>query len=163
MNLKLLSPNLIILLEEILKNQNICKLLTYNSENPFIEPNITNTSDLMFNKIFPFPFGLTTNTEEGVQLRVYYYNTILKHGEVIEDTKIFFDIVYSKTQKTILINDGTPKIRPLEIASELVSFLGNRAIDTAGKIHFEGIQQNMHVNEKFDCLRVIGNMMTIGR
>jgi hypothetical protein len=162
MNLKLLSPNLIILLKEVMKNQNICKLLTYNSENPFIEPDITDTNSLMFDKIFPFPFGLTTNTEEGTQLRIYYYKTRLKHNKVIEDTTIFFDIICSKTKNVWLINDGEPKIRPYEIASELITHLGKEPIGTVGKLNFEEAFP-IHLNEKFDAIRVVGKMMTIGR
>jgi hypothetical protein len=161
MNLKLLSPNLIILLKEVMKNQNICKLLTYNSENPFIEPDITDTNSLMFDKIFPFPFGLTTNTEEGTQLRIYYGRTKIKNN-IIEDTTIFFDIICSKSRNIWLINDGDAKVRPYEIASELVSYLSKEPIETVGKLYFDDVVP-FHVNEKFDSVRVTAKMMTIGR
>lgn len=162
MKLKLLSPNLILLLQEILKNQNLCKLINYNQSNPYIQPDLTNPNSLMLKKVFPFPFDTKVSTEEGTQLRVYYQDTIFKNNQVIEDSMIYFDIICSKSQNIWLINDGDPKIRPYEIMSELITHLSDRPIETLGVVKFKKFV-HVNVNDKFDCIRVIGDTFTIGR
>ena len=39
----------------IIDNQNLCKLLYYNSNTPLLEGDITNTHSLIMNNIYPFP------------------------------------------------------------------------------------------------------------
>lgn len=161
MKLKSLSSNLILLLQEILSNQELCKLIEHNTSNPYTEQDIE-TNQLMLKKVFPFPFNEEVKTQEGTQLRVYYPDIQIKGNQVIEKPLIFFDIICSKSNDIWLINDGQPKIRPYEIASELITHLSDRSIGTLGKVKFNRIP-HVYINEKFDCVRVIGEIMTIGK
>lgn len=159
MRLSLLSPNLNIVLSEILQNQKICKLLQY-VDNPYSQPDITNTNSLLFEKILPFPFDPNVKVAEGSQLRVYYGNVNLKNNTVIEQTIIHFDVICSKSKNVWLVK-GTAQTRPWEIASEIVTHF-DKSIGTLGKINFHRIVP-FYINSEFDGVRVIADMMTIGR
>lgn len=161
MKLGLLSPNLVLLLQEILANQKICKLINYDQKNPYSQPDIEPFS-LLLNKVFPFPFDPNSTTDEGTQLRVYYQDTNLKNNQIIEDTTIFFDIICAKTPNIWLMDDGESKIRPYEILSELVTHLSDRSIETLGKVRFKRFV-HVNVNKEFDCIRLIGDVFTIGK
>lgn len=160
MNLKLLSPNLNIILEEVLKNQKICKLLKYVND-PYSKPDIEDTDTLLFEKLYPFPFDPEVETNEGTQLRVYYGRIQLKNAQVIENSTVCFDIICSKS-KSVWLVEGYGETRMHEIASEIVSHFSKDSIGTLGKLTFSDIVP-FYINPKFDGIRVIGKMMTIGR
>lgn len=161
MKLKLMSPNLILLLQEILKNQNLCKLINYNVSNPYIQPNI-NGNSLMLSKVYPFPFSTTVETTEGTQLRVYYQDANFKTNQTISDSTIYFDIICSKSQSIWLINDGSPKIRPYEIMSHLVDHFSEKEIPKIGKLNFRRFI-HVNVNDKFDCIRIFADAKMVSR
>lgn len=157
--LSLLSPNLNIVLSELLKNQKICKLVKHIN-NPYNQPDIVNTqSELLFKRIFPFPFDPNATTEKGTQIRVYYGNINLKNN-VIEQSNIHIDIICSKSEDVWLVK-GHGQTRPYEIVSEILTYF-NRSIDTLGKLKFHRVVP-FYVNSEFDGIRIIAEMMTIGK
>jgi len=155
--LELLSPNLILILEELLKNRNLCKYLVYNTSNPLSGANITNTKTLLFKQLFPYPFYPLANQEDGSQLHVYYPSGKIEN-KVIGDTQIYFDIVVAKG--IWLINDGTnAQIRPYMIMKEIINILDDKSLLTVGSLHFSDFR-HIFINDKFDCLRLITPMTT---
>lgn len=155
--LELLSPNLVLILKEVLNIQNICKLLYYNQTNPLSQPNlILPANNLMFNLVFPYPFNPDVTIQDCSQLRIYYPSGQLKNNEIVGDINLIFDIIVAKN--LWLINDGDSKIRPYEIISELISYFSKNSINTVGRLHFERFN-HLTVNEKFDALRLIANMI----
>ncbi len=50
---------------KLISSQNLCKLLTYSSSDPLNEDDISDTTSLLFNKIFPTP--RLPDTAEDVQ------------------------------------------------------------------------------------------------
>src|SRR5665648_1134780 len=51
-----LNDNITTVLIKLTSNQNLCKLLYYNSYDPLSEVDINDTFSLVFDKIHPFPF-----------------------------------------------------------------------------------------------------------
>jgi len=156
-----LSKNLIILIQELLKNEKICKMVNYNVKNPFSEPSFKH-SDLMLKKIFPFPFNLSVDIDEGTQVRVYYSDVLFKNNQVIEDTRIIFDVICSKSVDIWTINDGEMKIRPYEIIKEIVNQFNNKSIKTLGEVRFKTTKQ-VYINDRFDSVRLFADIYTIGK
>lgn len=119
-----------ILGEYILKNQNLCKLLYYYPKNvefnynPFKEPDIKNTSDLMFEHIFPTP-----KLPEAIDKQKGYLTVTLTGGESVDKNTGFrkvnvqFDIIYHL--KAWAIKDG---FRPYFVASELDKMFNNQQL-----------------------------------
>lgn len=159
--LDLLSPNLALLLTTLLQNQNICKYLYYNTNNPLAEEDIADTSTLMFKNFLPTPFDPEIVTDDTSTLRVFYLRgDFTKEYPVGVETKVFFDIVVNK--QNWLINDGTPKVRPYEIMSEIVNLLDDQTIGTLGKLHFQNFA-HLAINLNFDGIRLTANMNTLRR
>lgn len=159
--LSLLSPNLVLILQQILSNQNICKYLVYNDINPLANPNITNPQGMLMKYVYPTPFDPnSTQNADTSSIRVFYlHGDLKKEYPVGENLKLLFDIVVAKTHW--LINDGkTSKVRPLEIMSELVNTLDNKVIGTVGKLHFLNFGY-MAVNNQFDAYRLVADMNLI--
>jgi hypothetical protein len=158
LKLELLSPNLVLLIDEILDNQNICKYLYYDDKNPLGQSTIADTSGLLLTKIFPYPFS-SVITEECTQLRLYYPDGEFDSIGKIEQSLVLFDIICHKN--LWLINDGTNSlIRPYEIMKELIN-LFDQSLSTVGKLKFKRFN-HLFVNDKFDCIRLMAEMMTIG-
>lgn len=154
--LSLLSPNLVLILTEILNNQKICKYLMYNDSNPLSNPDITNPYGMMLKYVFPTPFDPELQNDDTSSIRVFYlHGDLEKEYPVGENMKLLFDIVVAKVHW--LINDGQPKIRPLEIMSELVNSMDNKVIGTVGKLHFLNFGY-MAINNQFDGYRLVAEM-----
>lgn len=51
-----LNKNIEDVLLSTIENQALCKLLYYPQDDPFNEPIIEDTSVLLFNRIYPFPY-----------------------------------------------------------------------------------------------------------
>lgn len=156
---ELLSPNLLVILNQIIQNQNIAKYLYYDVTNPLEQPDIADTSVLNFNKVFPYPFDPELTTEDCSQIRVFYWDGAIKR--VIEETKVMFDIIVAK--KLWLINDNnTPAIRPYQIMSELVTTLDDKSIESVGRLHFNNFR-HVSVDQQFDAIRVLASMTTFNQ
>ena len=157
-----MSDNLIIIIDEILKQQELCKLIHYNEKFPFEQPNLTLPANHLIRtdeKVLPYMFDEKAVLEEQSQLRVYYPEFQFVNGQVVENTLIHFDIICAKTLWLINVG-GKGKIRPYEMIKYLVSHLYDRSIGTVGKLRFIGGQQ-LTVNEKFASIRVFADMMTL--
>jgi len=162
MKLDLLSPNLLLILNQIIRCQNLCKLIYYNQNNPLSQSDLTlPCNNLILTKIFPSPFNINTTLEDCVELRVYYLSGTFDSIGVVENIDIIFDIVCSKTKNLWLINDGSNSlIRPYEITKELIN-LFDQSLSTVGRLKFMRFN-HLYVNDKFDCIRLIANMLTLG-
>lgn len=159
MRLGFLSSNLVLILQEIVKNQNICKLLHYNTSTPLSSADITlPANNLILNKIFPYPFNQNVILEDCSQIRVYVPNGYLENNRIIENTDICFDIIVAKNL-WLINNNGQSLIRSYEIAKELVNIF-NKNVSTIGRLNFKKFI-HISVNDKFDCIRLISEMMTL--
>lgn len=109
-------------------------------------------------KIFPYPFDPEATTHDGSFIRVYYNTGEFNENEVIAESKMHIDIIVSKT--LWLIDDGrSRKIRPYDIAGQVVDLIGRRGIATT-KLKFEGYN-HLYINAKFDCIRLYAEYMSV--
>lgn len=153
----------------ILQNQNLCKLLYYypteidNNYNPYAEPDIENTSDLMFKHIFPMPKLPDVILDKQGYLAV----TVTGGREVDFNTgfrqvNLCFDIIFHLDAWTI--KNG---FRPYSVANELDKMFNNQnvSLPNVGKsqyygfrtkdysTYFYGIQliYSLYTNSNIDC------------
>lgn len=152
------SSNVIQILREVLKNQNICKYLYYSVSNPLSQSNIVDTKSLMFNNLFPYPFNPNINDKDITQLHVYYGKGNFEPHAILADTKLLMDIIIPST--LYLVNDGGETVRPYAIMSLLTDFFADRVIGSMGYIFFESFV-HLNINEKYDCVRLICNTKNI--
>ncbi|MDH6674432.1 hypothetical protein M2277_005124 [Paenibacillus sp. LBL] len=158
--LELLSPNLVQVLNQLIADKEIAKYLFYNQKNPLSQPDIAlPATNLMFKNIFPYPFDLTAAVADSTQIRVYYPNGELHNREIIQDSKIVFDIVVAKS--LWLVNDGAALLRPYEIMRNIVGLFSDKSVGTVGRINFSRFF-HLTVNDKFDAIRLEGNIITFG-
>lgn len=155
-----ISTNLTLILQEMVKNQNICKYLNYNQKNPLSQNNLTlPLNSLIMTKIFPYPFDVSTVDEDMSNVRVYYPKGDFTNNQVIENTDVFFDIIVAKN--LWLVNDGTSLIRPYEIMKEIYNDFQNKSVSTVGRLKFKRFI-HVPVNKSFDCVRLVAEMFTLG-
>lgn len=164
MSLKInnISSNLVLIMQEIVNNQTLCKYLNYNQSNPLTQANLTlPANSLIMTKVFPYPFDVKTEQIDISQLRIYYPKGDFGSNQVIENTDIWFDIVVAKSKELWLVNDGTALIRPYEIMKNIINHFDGKSVSTVGRLKFNRFY-HVSVNEKFDCVRLVAEMFTIG-
>lgn len=153
-----LSSNIPKIIIEVLKNQNLCKYLYYNDSKPLSQPNLNlPATNLIFNKVYPYPFDDKFTTEEGSYLRIYYGNGRF-NNKYVEDHNLLFDIVCSKTENIWLLNGAD--IRPYKIMEELINQLFNKDIDLGGKVVFSNFS-HIFFNDSFNGVRLFSKITNI--
>lgn len=135
-----LSINNIILLEEMLKNQRLLKLIEYNNKNPYSQPDIENTARLINNKIKPKPFT-EVPTDYQVEVTAFFPDGDLDHRVVLNSVVIFQVVVpdiYWLIEEESEHDTETicRKIRPYEIMSEIMEVFNEKSIKSVGKLKF---------------------------
>lgn len=158
--LDVLAPNLITILSEVMKVQDIAKYLTYNVDTPLMQPDV-DSSSLMFKVLYPFPFDMEANYEDCTQLRVYYPQGIFTENQQFAETSIYFDIIVARSL-WLVSNGEISSIRPYEIMRLIVNQFDKKSIDTLGRIEFLRFD-HLNVNEKYDCIRIQAEMVSMGR
>lgn len=116
-------------------------------------------NNLMLTKLYPYPFDPNATLEDQVHLRVYYPNGVFQNNEMVQETLIYFDIICAKS--LWLVNDGKSAIRPYEIMKLVVDQFHDKTISTLGVLHFDEFV-HLGVNDKFDAVRLVAEMTTVG-
>lgn len=154
----MLSPNLILIIDQILSNQEICKYLNYNKDNPLTQPDlILPAKNLFLKKIFPYEYNPNITMEDCTQLRIYYPSGRIIN-KAIEDVVVVFDIIVAKT--LWLVNDGKPLLRPYELLKLIYNEYQNKSISTVGVLSFRGWNY-INYNDKFNGIRFFSSMWTL--
>lgn len=133
-----------ILGEYILKNQNICKMLYYYSDdktpnfNPLTQPDIEDTNKLMLTHIFPIPKMPDATLEQ----KGYLVCTLTGGNSVDKNTgfrrvNIQFDIIYHL--KAWTVRGG---FRPYFVASEIDQMFNNQltTLPISGRPQYYGFR-----------------------
>lgn len=163
MKFDLLSRNAIVLLEEIISDQTLAKLISENSSKPLDAKDIQNTGALIMENVFPIPYNNEVPQEQKVELRVFFPNGMLQNKEVL-NTDIHFQIVMHRDLWLIQSKgkDGKYKkrVRPYDIMDRLVSLYEDRSIGTLGKLKFEGYTYS-HIDKDYGMYTLVASMMTL--
>jgi len=160
MKLEYLSDNLVIILQEVMKQQNLCKLIKYNQSNPLEQTDLVlPASDLLMSSLFPYSADDEVTIDNCVQLRCWVYTGKFE-GADISINDVFLDIVLAKDLFLITINNK-PQLRPYEIMKELIKTFDRISISTLGKLHFINWYQLSSIGSNFITFRIRAEMMML--
>lgn len=183
MKLESMSTQLLNILFELVRtdgsgkpiHQGLLKLLNSNDSSPYKSDDVTSDiANMMINptsndmKIFPYPFDLDATMKESSFIRIYYNSGAFNDNEVILESKIIVDVVVARGLWLINNDDGKISqgdvkslIRPYEIMSQLVSILGRSGFNFLTLDMSFNNFQHLYVNDKFDCIRLYANYMSV--
>lgn len=156
-----MSSQLILALEKMLGSQTLCKYLWYDDKNPLAQPDIADTSTLLMTKIYPLPFDVTQTikTTDSCQVRVYFPSINFK-DRVVEGAIMSFDVIVAKN--LWLVNTGEYKVRPYEIASEILNIFDEKRHGNLGTLRFNG-GRHLAINEKFDAWQLTARVTSLAK
>jgi hypothetical protein len=126
-----LNNNLMAVLIKLIESQDLCKLLYYTQTNPLDQPDISDTSTLLFDKIFPIPKIPDNQQTEGNLLTVIFDDIRLDNNIGFKDSIVSFNIICHINQWRI---DGS--IRPYAIMNKIDEILNNQRVVGLGKMIF---------------------------
>ena len=144
-----LNENIMSVLLKMIDNQNLCKLLNYNSYSPLSEADIPDTSSLLFDKIHPFPFTPKVDSVATSQINVMFDNfQIGKDNPAFKNNQLTFIIL---CHSLLWRMDGI--LRPFAIMKEIDTLFNYTNGIGIGKMQF--VSGNlMWVNENYSGYRV---------
>lgn len=157
MNFDLLSPNLVLIANALLKNQDLCNLIYYDVEEPLIQNPLEDSKVLFMDRVFPYPTSQILDNAQ-TQLRIWYPETTVANG-LIEDTSIYFDIITHNSLYLMRDAEGRTTLRPYKIASQITSMFDGISLETVGRLYF--IKTISIPSNDFQILRLIAKMMTL--
>lgn len=128
-------------LDEMVENQNLCKLLYYNSDNPLDEADLVNPKNLIKDKIIPRPF-IPDITKEASSFAIITIDNIKGKGRTLHDGIVYFDIFCHDS--LWYIKDG---LRPFALFGEIQEIFCDKYIKGIGKFTFAGCKLISSSNE----------------
>jgi hypothetical protein len=157
LKLDLLDENLLVIIDTVLLNQNLCKYIYYDVDDPLAEDDIPDTQEaLMLKRVLPFPYDPGITIDDQTQLRIYYPDGNINETAV-ESIDVHFDIVVAKETLWLINMAGKKQIRPYRIMKEIVNTFNKKSIITLGQLEFSAFSHR-YVNEKFDAIQVVARM-----
>lgn len=164
MKAEYLSKNNFLILDEICKNQRLCKLIYYSDTFPLEKPDITKTQMFSLqskdNKLFPLPFPSGVEEYEDCQLRVWFGGGKIKN-RVIMDNFVVFQFIMNNNLAIIGDENRDPTIRYNEVISEILKTFENKSIETVGILHFSGYTYRDTRSKNYTLYEVPAKMMTL--
>lgn len=155
MDFERLSSNIVVAIDQVLKNQNLVNYIGWNGNDPSLQsvvpssiaPKATNE------RIFPYPFDTSYKEDVRTQLHIYYPSLVFQNNGKASQVVMLFDIVVHKSI-WLLTDNGKKVIRPYQIAKYIVDTFKDKRIDGLGEIHF---LQGSHtvINEQFEGFRLV--------
>lgn len=154
--LSLLSTNLLLTMEELIKDQYLAKLLSVYNKNP-IDSDDIDTNKLILENIFPQPYNEEVPEEEKVELRIFYPESVFDSSNNIAVTDLFFQIIYHRNLSRIKINNEM-RLREFEIMDRIVNLFKGESIKTLGVINFKGFQY-AHIDKDYCAYTLASEIM----
>ena len=129
-----LNQNINNILLEIISNQRLCKFIS--CKHPINDPDIEDTTSLLFNNVFPF-FKIPDIADKTTSyLNVYFSNFQLSRANTgIKAGTITFDVLCHVDWWKI---DGHESYRPFEILHEIETMINDQRIVGLKKAVFDG-------------------------
>lgn len=141
-----LGTNINYVIQELLKDQDLMKLLFYNNETPLSSPDIVNPSALLFNNIFPYPKLPLVEENQKAIITVMFSNARLNSNIKFKDYKLIFNIMCHVDLWKI--RGG---LRPYEIAQRIDNIFNEKRGTSLsiGKVIFDDFIYREY-NQKFN-------------
>jgi hypothetical protein len=140
------------IIEIIISDQELCKLLYYSEDDPLNQPIISNTKTLIFDKIFPFPKQPDAQLEKGSLINIYFLSGKPWSGNNgFKKEMIAIDVLCHLDSWKIIGG-----IRPYEISERLDTLFNNKNIKeiSSNKVYFDG-WTNIKYSDYFYGYRLI--------
>lgn len=129
-----LDQNIMSVLLKLIANQNLCKLLNFNSYDPLSEADIADTSTLLFDRIFPFPFTPNVDSDAISQINVLLDNFQLgKTNPAFKNNQLTFVVICHKSLWKM-----SGMLRPFAILKEIDTLFNSTNGIGIGKMQFIG-------------------------
>ena len=155
MRFDLMSKNTLILIDEMLRNQRLVKLIDQNT----LKDGMVNSGALVGRKIFPSPFTGVVPQKQETNLRVFFPSGTL-NNRVVLDTKVVFQVVLHKDLWLLNDLDGSRIIRPYAVMDEIIKVFQDRTVGTLGVLHFEDYSYHA-LDKDYGLYNLQAEMMTI--
>jgi hypothetical protein len=140
------------MIEIILSDQELCKLIYYSEYNPLNQPTITDSSILLFDKIFPFPKQPGLQQEKGSLINTYFLSSKPWSGNSgFKKELVCVDILCHLDNWKI--ENG---IRPYEISKRLDFLFNNKNIKeiSNNRVYFDS-WTNIRYSDYFYGFRLV--------
>ncbi|QSF43272.1 hypothetical protein [Paenibacillus tianjinensis] len=140
----------------IISNQNICKFLSCPVDDPLSIPNIDDTSELLFNCIFPFPKVPDVNTEKSSFLTVYIDNFQLGADGGTKNGLVLFNVIVHND----LWRMDRAMQRPLSILNEIDEMFNGKKTIGAKKVQFDRLR-HVYINENYSGYQATYSIVSV--
>lgn len=167
-----LSKNIIVLIDEILKNDKLIKYIKYNEKKPLSKDNLTDQEkiNIVNDLILPTPFMMSVPEKQRTELRLFYGNGRSKNIAHL-DSIIVFQIICHNDLWLIAEEDNFNEedsveyaIRPLKIMNEIVRTFNGKSIKTIGKIRFDNQDfRYRYISDTFGMYELFADIWTVGK
>jgi len=135
-NFKELNTNLNLVIQMMLENKNLCKLLTYDTPDALQKPDLIGYEDyngLLYTRIFPYPKDITNRTEANsiILVGLDNFNPI---GNTFVSNLLRFRILCHESLWDMNDNGMGMKLRPYLIMQEIANLYNNQRVVGIGKL-----------------------------
>jgi len=129
-----LNLNIDTVLMKLLSSQDLCKYLFYDEDDPMSQPNIEDTSILLFDRIYPTPVSPTiTDSAKSLITIIQDDFSLAQTNTAFKTSKIIFNIL---CHIELWRMPGTGKLRPYSILSEIDKLFNQQRVLGIGKLSF---------------------------
>jgi hypothetical protein len=155
MDLTRMSSNLIDIIDEVLKNQELVNLIGSNGNLPVstpVDPKSIAPKGVN-ERILPYPFDIEYEDDVRTQLHIYYPSFKFTSNGHANEIILIFDIVVHK-DIWLMMDNSKKVIRPYQIANQIVTSMKDKRIGHLGKIHFIDGSHTL-INKEFEGVRLV--------
>lgn len=135
-----LNENNSVILDKIISNDNLCKLLKYTDKDPLTQPVMDKPIELIYNNIYPYLY-IPNVDNEAKSFITFNFRKIEKEDEksiYIRISDIVFNVICHQSLQ--MISEGS---RVYAIMDELDKVFNNQYIKGIGKLRFDGSDMTM--------------------
>jgi hypothetical protein len=125
-----LNDNLMTVLNECFKSQELAKLLIYNTEDALFQPDLEDTSVILFQKLFPYPFVPGTQEAACSVINIIFDDFELSNTKIKNGVISFKVLCHTSLWKMI------GALRPFSIISEIDKLFNEQKVACMGKLSY---------------------------
>lgn len=145
----MLNDNVTSALLALIQSENLCKLLSNDSDNPIDIDPLPEPSDLINTHIFPFPKFPSTTTKTGSFINIIFDDFMLGDVVSVKEGMVDFNVIVHND--LWYLNGG--KLRPFMILTEIDKIFNNKRVFGLKKLQFHRGKFIIY-NEDFSGYRV---------